>query len=40
MILVILIAAIWGLYMAKEKKIKLSAVFAVGSLYDAPFHIN
>lgn len=32
MILVIPIVAIWGLHMAKEKKIRLSAVFAVGSL--------
>ncbi|KAF6218247.1 hypothetical protein HO133_006209 [Letharia lupina] len=32
MILVIPIAAIWGLHMAKEKKLRLSAVFAVGSL--------
>ncbi|CAD6590843.1 MAG: hypothetical protein ASARMPREDX12_004751 [Alectoria sarmentosa] len=32
MILVIPISAIWGLHMAKEKKLKLGAVFAVGSL--------
>lgn len=32
MILVIPIATIWGLHMAREKKIKLGAVFAVGSL--------
>lgn len=32
MILVIPIVAIWGLQMAKEKKLRLSAVFAVGSL--------
>ena len=32
MILIIPIAAIWGLHMAREKKIKLGAVFAVGAL--------
>lgn len=32
MILVIPIAAIWGLHMNKRRKIKLSAVFAVGLL--------
>ena len=32
MILIIPIAAIWGLHMSREKKIKLSAVFAVGLL--------
>lgn len=32
MILVIPIAAIWGLHTPKKKKMKLTAVFAVGSL--------
>ena len=32
MILVIPIVAIWGLHMARQQKIRLSAVFAVGSL--------
>ena len=32
MVLVIPIFAIWGLHMPKEKKLKLSAIFAVGSL--------
>ncbi len=32
MILVIPIVAIWGLHMSKEKKIKLSTIFAVGLL--------
>lgn len=32
MILVIPIVAIWGLHMSKEKKFRLSAVFAVGTV--------
>ena len=32
MILIIPIAVIWRLHMAKEKKIKLGTIFAVGSL--------
>ena len=32
MILVIPITAIWGLHMAREKKIKLGAIFAMGLL--------
>ena len=39
MILVIPIAVVWGLHMAKEKKIKLAAIFGVGSLWVCSFAV-